>query len=42
MACSIVIDLWNNEETTLTEVQAEAEAAAQWERLGIDPNAGYE
>jgi Fe-S oxidoreductase len=38
VADSLVIEPWDDEEVAA----AEAEAAAQWERLGIDPDAGYE
>ena len=38
VADSLVIEPWSDEEAE----KAQAEAAAQWERLGIDPDAGYE
>ncbi|MBI5522249.1 MAG: (Fe-S)-binding protein [Desulfarculus sp.] len=38
VADSLVIEPWSDEEVE----QAQAQAAAQWERLGIDPEAGYE
>jgi Fe-S oxidoreductase len=38
VADSLVIEPWSDEEVA----RAEAEAAAQWERLGVDLDAGYE
>ena len=38
VADSLVIEPWDDQEID----KAQAEAAAQWKRLGIDPEAGYE
>ncbi|MFH1035610.1 MAG: (Fe-S)-binding protein [Pseudomonadota bacterium] len=38
VADTLLVEPWNDEEAE----KAQAEAAAQWERLGIDPDAGYE